>query len=313
KVPKFDFIGNRYYAYAFSGLLILAGIGSIVVKGGLRYGIDFTGGAMVQLNFKPAVSAADLRKSIEKMNLGSIVVQDYGEKGQGGVLIRVEKTGADLKGLGERIVGTLKTDFQGNSIDLRQVEMVGPQVGRELRDKAFWAVCYAMIGILIYAGWRFELKFSVAAVVALIHDVLITVGFFSIINKEIDLTVIAALLTIAGYSINDTIVVFDRFRENLHSMRKEPYTNIFNVSLNQTLSRTILTSFTTVLVSIVLQLIGGEVIHSFALALTFGIFIGTYSSIFVASPIVWTWNNFMASRAPIKGTTGKPAMAVGKR
>lgn len=311
EIPHIEFIKNRWIAVIFSVTLILAGIVSLIVKGGPRYGIDFTGGALVQLKFEKSLSVDDLRKSIDDLKIGNYIIQEFGEKNNHEVLIRVEQSeGADLKGLGEKIAQGLQKSFPDNKADIRRVEMVGPQVGKELRTQAILALLYACIGMLIYVGWRFEFIFGFGAIVAIFHDLAITVGIFSLMNKEIDLTVLAALLTIAGYSINDTIVVFDRFRENLKSNRKESFGEILNGSINQTLSRTILTSLTTLFVTITLLVVGGEVIHNFAFALTIGIVIGTYSSIFVASPIVYAWHTYVKEH---KVSGGKKAAVAAKR
>ncbi len=306
KLPHLDFIRHRYIALAISAVLITAGITSLVVKGGPNYGIDFTGGTLVQLKFEKPVALKQMRQTLDGLQLGDYLIQELGEKGQGEVLIRVEKSSSSLKGLGEKIAETFRTGFKDNKLDVRRVEMVGPKVGKELRQKGLLAIAYAMLGMLIYVAWRFELKFAVAAVIAIMHDVIITVGIFSIADKEITLSVVAALLTIAGYSINDTIVVFDRFREDLRIMRKESYAQVLNTSINQTLSRTILTSLTTLMVTATLLILGGEVIHDFAFALTIGVVVGTYSSMFVASPIVFTWHNLLQKR-------GKTSLRASKK
>lgn len=282
---------------AISGLLIVAGIASLIIKGGPNYGIDFTGGTLVQLMFEKAVPIKEMRQVMDDINVGDYVIQQLGEKGHGEVLIRIERSSSSLKGLGEKIAETFRSHFSNNKIEVRRVEMVGPKVGKELRQKGQLAIFYALIGMLIYIAWRFELKFAVGAVLAIFHDILITLGIFSLANMEIDLTVVAALLTIAGYSINDTIVVFDRVRENMRIMRKESYAEVLNTSINQTLSRTILTSLTTLIVTATLLVLGGEVIHGFAFALTIGVVVGTYSSIFVASPIVYAWHNISMNRS----------------
>ncbi len=296
KLPKIHFIQHRYIAMTISAVVILAGISSLVVKGGPNYGIDFTGGTLVQVQFEKPIVIKQLREALDDLSLGDYLIQELGEKNHAEVLIRIEKSSTSLKGLGEKIAEHLQRNLKDNKLDIRRVEMVGPKVGKELREKGVLAIIYAMLGMLIYISWRFELKFAVAAVIALSHDVVITLGIFSLTNKEITLSVVAALLTIAGYSINDTIVVFDRFRENLRSMRKQDYADVLNSSINQTLSRTILTSLTTLMVTAILLLLGGEVIHDFAFALTIGVVVGTYSSIFIASPIVFIWHNLTSER-----------------
>jgi preprotein translocase subunit SecF len=290
------FISLRYWAFAVSAALIVAGIASLVVKGGPNYGIDFAGGTLVQVKFSEPVSIKRIRRALAELDLGDCLIQQFGEQEDNEVLIRVEKSTSEIEGLSDRISRQLASVFSPEGFEIRRVEMVGPQVGKDLRRKGILAIVYAMLGILIYITWRFELKFAVAAIIALFHDITITVGIFSITDKEFTLAIVAALLTIAGYSINDTIVVFDRFRENLRMMRRKPYEEILDTSINQTLSRTILTSLTTLLVTVCLLILGGGVIHDFALALTIGVVVGTYSSIFIASPIVFTWHNIVQKR-----------------
>ena len=275
-----DFIGKRKIFISISIALILIGLISIIVRGGLKYGIDFAGGTIIQVKFKKKITIGELRKVIKK---GTI--QNFGDTGDE-FLIRYPLTKADTEKLQQDLKLKLTKSFGKNSFEIRRVEMVGPKIGKDLRRKGVIAVIISLIGILIYVTIRFEFRFALGAVLALFHDVLITLGIFSILNKEFDLTVLAAFLTIVGYSLNDTIIVFDRIRENMNKYLKTKFPTIINRSVNETLSRTILTSGTTFFVVLALFLFGGGVIHDFALALLIGIIVGTYSSIYIASPLV---------------------------
>jgi preprotein translocase subunit SecF len=285
---KIDFMGKRTGAFIISGLLIIAGIVSLIVHGGPNYGIDFAGGTLIQIRFSKPVSPGEIRESLKDVGLTGMV-QRFGAEGVGEFLIRLQTTSSDLEGLSAQIDDALAKRFGKNTFEIRRTEMVGPKVGKDLRSKGLQAIIFALIGILIYISFRFKFRFAVGAVVALAHDVLITIGVFSLANKEFSLPVLAALLTIVGYSLNDTIVVYDRIRENMGRMRREVLEKTVNISINETLSRTILTSCTTLIVVIVLFLMGGGVIHDFTFALLVGIVVGTYSSIFVASPLVVLW------------------------
>ncbi len=283
-----EFVGKRKIAFIVSIALIVIGLVSLLVKGGPEYGIDFAGGTLVQVKFTDTTDAAAIKQAMQGLDIGSPVVQSFGED-QNEFLIRVDKASAELQGLSVQIQKQLEKSYGDGKVDIRRVEMVGPQVGKDLRSKGLKAIFYAMIGILIYVSWRFEFRFAVGAIIALLHDVLITLGAFSIFGKEIDLPIIAAFLAIIGYSLNDTIIVYDRIRENLGKLNKESFPFIVNRSINETLSRTLLTSGTTLLVVLALFVLGGGVIHNFAFAMLVGVVVGTYSSIFVASPILILW------------------------
>ena len=274
-----DFLGKKSIAFAFSIILTLVGIGSLVMNGGPKLSIDFTGGTVIQVLFTEAPDISDIRANLEKNGLEGSEVVEFGNSRE--LLIKtdiIENTeNANQK------LNTALTDYK---YEIRRIEMVGPKIGNELRKDAMYAILLALIGIMIYIWFRFDRFYAVGSVAALIHDVFITMGIFSVLGKEIDLSIIAALLTIVGYSLNDTIVVFDRIRENIHQHSKEKLESVVNLSLNGTLSRTLITSLTTLIVVVVLLLIGGEVIHNFAFALTVGVVVGTYSSIFVASPVM---------------------------
>ena len=285
----FDFMGKIKPAMVFSSLLILVGLISIAISGGLKYGIDFAGGTLVQLQFKNPPDIEVIRDGLKTIGLGDSTIQEFGSKKD--ILIRVEKSEEKLEAVGAMVRRSLSGEFNIEEITLERVEMVGPKVGRDLREKALLSILYAIIGIVIYISWRFEFQYAIAAIIALIHDVLVTMGAFSIFDKEFTLVIVAAFLTIIGYSLNDTIVVFDRIRENLRRKGKFSTIDIINASINQTLSRTLLTSGTTLLVVVALFFFGGEIIHDFSFALLVGIFIGTYSSIFIASVFLVYWDS----------------------
>ena len=291
-----NFIGRKTPAIIFSCVLIVACILSMIVKGGLNFGIDFAGGTLVQIRFKEVTNPGEIREGLRKIELGDSVIQQFGEKKDNEYLIRVESTSSDIERLSDRIQETFSIQYGKDGMEVRRVEMVGPQVGEELRRKGFFAVIFAMIFILLYITWRFEFKFALGAVAALFHDVIITVGIFSITEREFTLPVLAAVLTIVGYSLNDTIVVYDRIRENLRKIVKRDLERIINTSINETLSRTILTSGTTLFVVLALLILGGGIIHDFAFALLIGVIVGTYSSIFVASPVLIFWEEGFPSK-----------------
>ncbi len=280
-----DFIGKRRIFMMISAIIIIIGFVALFTRG-LNYGIDFAGGTMVQVRFAKAVTADDIRQALAGINMADASIQQFEDSETHEFLIRVEKSTSDLVGLSDRIKGELEKAFGAENIDIRRVEMVGPKVGKDLRRQGMYAIIYAMIGILIYVTFRFEFRFALGAIIALAHDVSITVGMFALLHKEFSLPIVAALLAIVGYSLNDTIVVYDRIRENMKSVGKREFTTVINDSINQTLSRTILTSLTTMLVLISLFFLGGGVIHDFAFAMIVGVTVGTYSSIFIASPIV---------------------------
>lgn len=281
-----DFIRWRKVAYFFSGFLILSSLGSLLFQG-MNFGIDFTGGTLVQVKFVNPPPLSDIRKALSSQDLGDVVIQEFGTAQE--VLIRVEKQASGVEeqsALASRVVEALKPLAGEGGVESRRVEFVGPQVGAELAEKGIMAIVYSMIAILAYVAWRFEMRFAYGAVLALIHDVCITVGLFSLLQKEFTLVVVAALLTVIGYSLNDTIVVYDRIREEMKRMKKQTLSVIINEAVNRTLSRTLITSLTTLMVLVALLVFGGAVIHDFALTLFFGVLVGTYSSVFVASPIV---------------------------
>ncbi len=281
---RFDIMGLRKPAMVFSLVLIAISLISLAVRG-LNFGIDFTGGYVIEAGFdQPADLPALREKLAEKNQFSDAIVQYFGTQSE--VLVRlVPQEGLSGAKINSDVKDILESAGQGK-VDMRRVEFVGPQVGEELREQGGLAVLIALAFIVVYVWLRFEKKFSVGAVAALVHDVIITLGFFSLTQNEFDLSVLAAILAVIGYSLNDTIVVFDRIRENFRIIRKSTTEQILNVSINQTLSRTIITSLTTLLVLLALFLLGGETIHSFAIALIIGVIVGTYSSIYVAGSSV---------------------------
>ena len=329
-----NFIGKIKISFFISLAMILVSIASLAIHGGPKYGIDFAGGTLVQVKFNEPVSLKSIKSGLAAIDLGKSSVQGFGEQSENEYLIRTDRSVMTSGGFSQKVQQALESST-GKGVTVRRVEMVGPQVGKDLREKALFAMFYSLLFIAIYISGRFELKwllsgviagvlmgavyflsifnvsvpyliaaailvslalfwflglkYAMGATVALIHDVTITVGIFSIFNKEFTLPIIAALLTIIGYSLNDTIIVFDRIRENLRKHHKSPLEIIINRSVNETLSRTILTSLTTLIVVIALFVLGGGIIHDFAFALLVGIVVGTYSSIYVASPILLAW------------------------
>jgi len=291
-----DFMGKWRYAVLVSGVLLLVSVGSLLTRG-LNLGIDFTGGTLIEVAYPQAVDLGNVRPLLSKSGYDQAQVQYFGTSRD--LLIYLPpQEGLDSAKLSEAVFLKLR---QGNpDVELRRVEYVGPQVGDELAIQGGLAMIYATFGILIYIMLRFHIRFAPGAVMALIHDVFITLGIFSVFQLEFDLTVLAAILAVMGYSLNDTIVVFDRIRENFRKIRKGTPQEIMNISVNQTLSRTVMTSSLTLLVVISLFMFGGEVIHNFSLALILGIVVGTYSSIYVASPVSLALGVSKSDLAPVK-------------
>ncbi len=340
-----NFLGKRKIAFSLSIAMVIATIFFLIWRGGPNYGVDFSGGILIQVKLKSMRSPSEIREAIKSLQLQDSIIQEFGEEGQFEYLIRVRGTDIKLTGLSEKVKQALMAQL-GEEVDIRRVEMVGPKVGEDLRQKALFAIFYAILFIAIYISGRFELKwlmsiimalsltfivyivsgfgasvtwlilmalmvtiglcwflklkYAMGAILALIHDITITVGAFALTNREISLPIIAAFLAIVGYSLNDTIVVFDRIRENLKKFRRRSLEEVMNTSINETLSRTILTSTTTLIVVVALFILGGGVIHDFAFAILIGILVGTYSSIFVASPIILVWEGSFTERAKAK-------------
>lgn len=280
-----DFMGKRRLAALFSLVVLIAAISSLAIKQ-LNWGLDFTGGTLVEVHYSDVAPLAEIRATLADGSFAGAVVVSFGSDRD--VMIRLPQGYSDKDG--NELLKTLQASYQAGDVELRRIEFVGPQVGDELREQGGLAMLMALGLVMLYVAFRFQLKFAVGAVTALIHDVLITLGFFSILGIEFDLTVLAALLAVIGYSLNDTIVVSDRIRENFRKIRKGDSAHIINVSLTETLGRTLVTSLTTLLVLVALLVFGGEMIHGFALALTVGVVVGTYSSIYVAANVLMLMN-----------------------
>lgn len=283
KETNINFVGVRKYALIISALLLLTAVFSIATKG-LNFGIDFTGGTMIEIGYPQSADLNAIRDSLSDNGYEDAMVQNFGSTTD--VLIRLPVIeGQNMAALSNDVVALLQQNSEA-ALDVRRVEFVGPQVGEELAEDGGLAMIYALFGILIYVAFRFEYRFAISSVIALIHDVVITVGFFSLFQIQFDLTILAAILAVIGYSLNDTIVVFDRIRETFLRLRNATPPEVVNVAVNGTLGRTIMTSMTTLLVVISLFIFGGDVIHGFAMALLVGIVIGTYSSIYIAGSSV---------------------------
>jgi len=292
---QIPFTRYRKVAVILSTAVNVAVLLALIFKGP-QLGVDFAGGTIVQLKFQQRVSIAQIRTALEKVKLGEGVIQDFGDPGSNEYLVRLEKTSTELGALGEQIKKALAQQFGTNQFEVRRVESVGPKVGEDLRFRGAMSVIAATIMMGIYIWLRFEFRFGLGAVIALVHDVLVTVGALLVANYEFDLTIVAALLTIVGYSVNDTVIVCDRIRENMRKIKRESLESIINTSINETLSRTLITVSTAILVLIALYLLGGAVIRPFAYALLVGFFSGVYSTIFIASPVILLWEGRTIAR-----------------
>ena len=284
-----DFIGKRHIAYAVSAVLIGLGIIAMVqiTRGAANMGIDFAGGTATQVKFARTVELGAVRDALSKNGIKDSEPVQFADGRT--VLIRLKRSTGEVAGTSELIQNALRKEFNDNPFTVEASTEVGPAIGKDLQQKALIAVAMSLAGIIVYIAWRFEFRFGVAATIATFHDVLAVLGIVFILNKEITLLIVTALLTIAGYSLTDTVVVYDRIRENLRARRKEPLGDVINASINQVLSRTAMTSLTTLLAALALFLLGGEVLHDFGFALLIGVLVGTYSSWFVASPIIYEW------------------------
>jgi preprotein translocase subunit SecF len=282
KKTNIDFMGKRKIAFALSAILIISSITILLVRD-LNYGLDFTGGTLIEVSYATAPEISDVRSNLASAGINDAVVQTFGAASD--IVVRIPPK--DIEGESNAEISTIVLNALQQGVEgevlMRRVEFVGPQVGEELTEQGILAVVYALIGIFLYVMIRFQWRFSVGAVTALVHDILITMGLLAILQVEFDLTVVAALLAVIGYSLNDTIVLFDRIRENFPRLRKASSFEVVNISVNETLSRTLMTSITTLLVLAALFIFGGEIIHSFAFTLIVGVVVGTYSSIYVAS------------------------------
>jgi preprotein translocase subunit SecF len=279
-----DFIGQRYIAYAFTAFLMIASIFLLTTKG-LNYGIDFTGGTLIEVETAEVPDLSDLREELNNLNLGEIAIQEFGQPNH--LLIRLPAQDGPPE-VQTAAINTVKDNLSSKyeNIDYRRVEFVGPQVGEELKVKGFYAVLFAALGIMGYVWFRYEWQFGLSAVIAIAHDVIAVLGFMALTGKTFDLSTLAAVLMVAGFSINDTVVIFDRIREILRKFRKKALGEVCNIAINETLSRTIMTSLLTILALVALWVFGGEVIQGFVDALLFGYLVGTYSSIYVSSPLL---------------------------
>jgi preprotein translocase subunit SecF len=305
--PNYNFIGNRKWAYIVSILFTVAGLISIAVHGGLRYDIDFTGGTLIQVRFEQPPTVAQIRAGLAKIGYPDSIIQQFGDARE--FMLRVPLTTTTPEEVGRRVQSALTADAALGKFEVRRVEFVGPQVGRDLQLNAIYAVVAGLLGILLYIALRFDLKGGVAAVVAVFHDVLVCLGAISITNREFSLPVLAALLTVIGYSVNDTIVAYDRLRENrgkLGSQKGLSFADQMNVAVNQTLSRTILTALTTFFSACVLLFFGGKTLEDFAFVLFVGVITGTYSTTYVAAAIVVDWTRY------VEGRGKRPKKAVAK-
>ena len=275
-VIDYNFIQKRFFALILSGILIVLSLGSFLYQG-INWGIDFSSGYIVQLKFQDNIEIDNLSQKFSKSNIGKPVLQYYGSKNE--VIVKFQENSfVNEKNINEFLLENL----EDRSYNLMKLEFVGSQIGSELRDKGEWSLLVALLSILVYIGFRFEFLYGIGAIFALIHDVIITVGIFSLMQLEFDLSVLSAILAVIGYSLNDTIVVFDRIRENTRTIRESSFMKILNISINQTLNRTVVTSLTTLFVLVSLLLLGGIAVTNFAIAMIVGVLIGTYSSIFVA-------------------------------
>ena len=292
---RFDFIGKKNFTLWVSAIAILISLGSIFFHGGLKYGVDFAGGILLQIKFSKAVDIAEVRNALEAIGSKDAMVQKFG--GENEFLIRGEKASGDLEEMSRKMQSSLQGQFKDNALEIRRTEVVGPKVGRDLKEKAIWATALSFLAILVYVAFRFrQLSYGLGGIVALFHDIVVTFGAISILNIEFSLNVLAVILTIIGFSINDTIVIFDRVRENIKKMRKDSLETVFNTSINECLGRTILTSGTVMMVVLILFFFGGPVIHDFTTALIVGLISGTYSTVYIASPVVLLWDKYISKR-----------------
>ncbi|MFH1287508.1 MAG: protein translocase subunit SecF [bacterium] len=296
----FDFCRHRYVAIILSLVIIVSGIISMIAKGGLNLGVDFKGGVLLEVSFSKMPQIDEVRSALKTINLEDSIIQQV--HGRNDLIIRIKEENITKENkviyeeVKQKISKVLEEKFGKDSFGFERVEYVGPTVGKDLREKAFLATIFSCLGIIIYLSFRFEFKFGIAAIVAIAHDVLITLTFFSFLNKEFNTTILAAVLAVIGYSVNDTIVVFDRIRENSRLHAKKNYIWMINKSLNDTLSRMVLTGMTTFISIVILFLLGGPVIHDFAFALMIGIITGTYSSIYIATPVLIDWNKLILKK-----------------
>ena len=280
---KIEFVRYRLMAFVLSALLLIGSIGAFI-SNGLNFGIDFKGGTLIEISSDIEIDIAQLREQLTGLNIGEVQIQQFGTPSDALIRVSADEAAESAEG-GLSAVESIRNELQGR-FEIRRVEIVGPQVSGELIQTGILAVLAAIVSMLIYIWFRFEWQFSVGAVLALIHDVVLTIGIFSLLQLDFNLSILAAILTIVGYSMNDTVVVYDRVRENLRKFKKMPLDDLLNVAINETLSRTVMTSVTTLIALIALYTLGGEVIRGFTFAMIWGVVVGTYSSVFVASPLL---------------------------
>ncbi|MBI3548315.1 MAG: protein translocase subunit SecF [Elusimicrobia bacterium] len=309
KKTHFDFIGFRWFPISVSFIILFGGLAIIMVKG-FNFGIEFTGGALLQVSFEKPVSMEDVRASLTKRELSS-EIQSVNLAGRSAFIIRHKGTEERVQNLANELVGALNEGFPGNKPVIERKEFIGPVIGQHLKSQTLWAITLSLLGIIVYVGFRFSNPlWGLAGLIALAHDVIGTAAMISLTGKEMDLLIVSALLTVAGYSIEDTIVIYDRMREMNRIMYKEPLDKIINVSLNDTLSRTVITVLLVQIICIVLWLMGGELLKNFGLALVVGNILGSYSSIAVAAPLVYEWDRRMkGSRVSLPAQAPKPQQA----
>jgi preprotein translocase subunit SecF len=289
----YDFIGVKKITLWISAIAILVTIGSILYHGGLRNGVDFAGGAVIQIKFTKPVDISEVRSALESSGLKEAVVQNFG--GMNEFLIRVEKSSENLDVIAKGIQTALQERFKDKTPDIQNVQVVGPMVGKDLKTKATWAVILSLLGIMVYIAFRFhKLSYGLGGVVSLFHDIAVTYGAISVLNLEYNLSLMAVVLTVIGFSINDTIVIFDRVRENIKKMRKTDLVTVFNESINECLGRTVLTTGTVMISVLILFFFAGQVLREFTIALIVGIVTGTYSTVYIASPVVLFWEKHFA-------------------
>ena len=280
---KIEFVRYRLMAFVLSALLLIGSIGAFI-SNGLNFGIDFKGGTLIEISSDIEIDIAKLREQLTDPNIGEVQIQQFGTPSDALIRVSADEAAESAEG-GLSAVESIRNELQGR-FEIRRVEIVGPQVSGELIQTGILAVLAAIVSMLIYIWFRFEWQFSVGAVLALVHDVVLTIGIFSLLQLDFNLSILAAILTIVGYSMNDTVVVYDRVRENLRKFKKMPLDDLLNVAINETLSRTVMTSVTTLIALIALYTLGGEVIRGFTFAMIWGVVVGTYSSVFVASPLL---------------------------
>jgi preprotein translocase subunit SecF len=303
RTPSYNFVGRRKWAYMVSIIAMVLGLGSLAVRG-VKYDIDFTGGTLVQVRFEQKPDIAKIRAALAKMQVGDSIIQEFGDPKE--YIIRLPLSAASSEQLAKKIEQALVAEQSLGKVEIRRVEFVGPQVGKELQLQAVYAVLFGLVGILLYLAMRFDLKGGVAAIIAVFHDVVVCLGSMSIFGKEFSLPVLAALLTIIGFSVNDTIVAYDRLRENRgRGQRGKSFADQMNDAVNQTLSRTVLTSLTVFFSTAILLFMGGKTLEDFAFVLFVGVITGTYSTIYVAAALVVDWTLYVEGR----GRRGKKAVA----